>query len=181
MLELERVRMSWDEFLAVPDDRRAEWVDGEVLLMAPATPGHGWTIAQVILTVGPLFPDLMITTDAALRLPRDRVRAPDVMLVTPQQHATAIVESTPVLCVEVLSPSTRSEDTIRKSMEYAEGGVGQYWVVDPALRTVDVLANADGAWDVLARLDDDHPRAEVELAGVTVPLDLVTLLGPARD
>ncbi len=31
--------------------------------------------------------------------------------------------------------------------------------------------------ELLARVDDDHPTAEVELAGVTVPIDLRRLLG----
>lgn len=78
--------------------------------------------------------------------------------------------------VEVLSPSTRSEDTIRKSMEYAEGGVGQYWVVDPDLRAMDVWRNVEGEWELLARLDEEHRTAEVELAGVSVPLDLRSIL-----
>lgn len=82
------------------------------------------------------------------------------------------VRTAPLLVVEVLSPSTRSEDTIRKSMEYAAGGAGQYCVVDPDLRAIDLWRNADGEWALLARVDDDHPVAEVELAGVAVPIDL---------
>jgi Uma2 family endonuclease len=78
--------------------------------------------------------------------------------------------------MEVLSPSTRPADTIRKSMEYAEGGVGQYWVVDPDLRAIDMWRNVEGEWELLARLDEEHPTAEVELAGVSVPLDLRSIL-----
>ena len=89
------------------------------------------------------------------------------------------VTEPPVLVIEVLSPSTRAEDTIRKSMEYAEGGIGQYWIVDPDLRAIDVLINADGSWDVLAHLDDTHPTAEIGVPGQgTVPLDLAGILGP---
>ncbi|MEI5672715.1 MULTISPECIES: hypothetical protein [unclassified Nocardioides] len=30
---------------------------------------------------------------------------------------------------------------------------------------------ADGGWSLLARVDDDHPTAEVEPAGVSAPID----------
>lgn len=39
-----------------------------------------------------------------------------------------------------------------------------------------VWRNVDGEWALLARVDDDHPAAEVELAGVTVPIDLRQIL-----
>lgn len=173
---LRRVRMSWEEFLALPERPRAEWVDGEVvLLMAPPVFDHGVVPIQLGVLLTPLFPDCYLSTEAYLVLPRNRVRLPDLMLVS-ERPADGWVRTSPMLVVEVLSSSTRSEDTIRKSMEYAEGGVGQYWVVDPELRTVDAWRNADGEWELLAKLDDDHPTTEVELAGVTVPLDLRQIL-----
>ena len=39
-----------------------------------------------------------------------------------------------------------------------------------------VSVPADGEWSLLARVDDDHPTAEVELAGVSVPIDLHQIL-----
>jgi Uma2 family endonuclease len=173
---LRRVRMSWEEYLALPEWPRAEWVDGEVvLLMAPPVFDHGIVQTQLGVLLTPLFPDCYVVPEVYLVLPRNRVRLPDLMLVA-ERPPDGWVRSAPMLVVEVLSPSTRSEDTIRKSMEYAEGGAGQYWVVDPELRAIDLWRNAEGEWDLLARVDDDHPTAEVELAGVTVPLDLREVL-----
>ena len=94
--------------------------------------------ARVLLT--PLFPDCYVVPEVHLVLPGNRVRLPDLMLVA-DRPADGWVRSAPLLVVEVLSPSTRSEDTIRKSVEYAEGGIGQYWVVDPDLRTADLWRN----------------------------------------
>lgn len=54
--------------------------------------------------------------------------------------------------------------------------LGLPWLVDPELRTIEAMRNVEGAWEVLARLDDDHPTAEIELAGVAVPLDLRQIL-----
>jgi Uma2 family endonuclease len=173
---LRRVRMSWEEFLELPEWPRAEWVDGEVvLLMAPPVFDHGMAQAQLAALLVPRLPDCYLATEGYLVLPRDRVRLPDLMVVA-ERPADGWVRTAPMLVVEILSWSTRPEDTIRKSMEYAEGGVGQYWVVDPELRAIDAWRNVDGEWDLLARVDDDHPTAEVELAGVAVPIELRQIL-----
>ncbi|WP_244931921.1 Uma2 family endonuclease [Nocardioides sp. W7] len=173
---LRRVRMSWEEFLELPEWPRAEWVDGEVvMLVAPPVFDHGTAQTQLTLLLAPLFPDCWVVPGVFLALPCNRVRLPDLMLVA-ERPADGWVRAAPILVVEVLSPSTRSEDTIRKSMEYAEGGAQQHWVVDPDLRAIDLWRNVDGEWTLLARVDDDRPTAEVELAGVTVPIDLRQIL-----
>jgi len=173
---LRRVRMSWEEFLDLPEWPRAEWVDGEVvLLVAPPVFDHGIVQTQLSVLLTTLFPEKYVVPEVFLVLPRNRVRLPDLMLVD-ERPPDGWVRTAPLLVVEVLSPSTRSEDTVRKSMEYAAGGAGQYWVVDPELRAMDLWLNVDGEWDLLARLDDRQPTATVQLAGVDVPLDLRTVL-----
>jgi Uma2 family endonuclease len=173
---LRRVRMSWEEFLRLPEWPRAEWVDGEVVMLtAPPVFDHGTAQTELIRLLGPLFPGDYLVPEVFLVLPRNRVRLPDLMLVA-ERPADGWVRTAPKLVVEVLSPSTRSEDTIRKSMDYAAGGAGQYWVVDPDLRAMDMWRNVEGEWELLARLDEEHPTAEVELAGVSVPLDLRSIL-----
>ena len=175
--EITRLRMSWEDFLALPDHPRNEWVDGEVLVMSPASAGHGAISARLAGLLATTLPDLTILVEAGVSLPRNRLRAPDVTAVAHLPDGKWVSEP-PVLVIEVLSPSTRAEDTIRKSMEYAEGGIGQYWIVDPDLRAIDVLVNHDGAWEVFAHLDDAHPSAEIGVPDHgTVRLDLAEILG----
>jgi len=49
-------------------------------------------------------------------------------------------------------------------------------VVDPDLRAIDVWRTVDGEWEPVVRLDEADPTAEVELADVTVPIDLRQVL-----
>ncbi|MDP4244194.1 MAG: Uma2 family endonuclease [Bacteroidota bacterium] len=53
----------------------------------------------------------------------------------------------PDLVVEVLSPSTEEQDYVRKRMIYGECGVAEYWIVDPAEHTVEVLLNDQGRFE----------------------------------
>jgi hypothetical protein len=100
-------------------------------------------------------------------------------MVMEHRPAGPWVTTPPVLVAEVLSPSTRTEDTVRKAAEYAEGGAGQLWLLDPDARALDVFANAAGSWERLLRLDDAATIGEVVVGehGV-VRLDLVDLLPP---
>jgi Uma2 family endonuclease len=173
---VQRLRMSWEEYERLPEWPRTEWVDGEVLVMSPPAQPHASAVARLIMALGRAFPDLEIGTEAGLWLPRNRLRGPDVMMAesrTDETHRTTM----PLLVAEVLSRSTRGEDTIRKPMEYAEGGVPRYWIVDPELRTIEALLNVDGAWETEAHLDDSEPVAEIAIGDHgSVVLDLREIL-----
>jgi Uma2 family endonuclease len=94
----------------------------------------------------------------------------------PQDDWAVSASEPPLMVAEVLSPSTRSEDVIVKAVEYAEAGIGQYWLVDPEQRTIEVMRNVEGAWHRLVLLDDDSPEATVVLAGRPVSVDLRSIL-----
>ncbi len=175
---LQRMRMSWEEYLELPEKPKAEWVDGEVVVSPRANVEHAFAAAGLGSLLRMALPGLVVLGETGVWLPRNRLRGPDVMVVENWTDETWVRE-TPVLVVEVLSPSTRSEDTVRKSAEYAEGGIGQYWLLDPDLRCLDVYANVDGGWQTLVHLDDDHPTGEIAVGEHgTVAVDVRTLLRP---
>ena len=71
------------------------------------------------------------------------VAQPDVLYVSPerQEILQTWIEGAPDLVVEVLSPSTARMDRLLKLNRYAEGGVREYWLVDPAARTIEFYVN----------------------------------------
>lgn len=170
-----RLRMSWEEFLAYPSER-AEWVDGEVVVSPPVGPGHALAATGLIVALKSALPDLFVMSEVGVRLPHNRLRGPDITVTDTRPEATW-VETAPVLVVEILSPSTRTEDTVRKGPEYAEAGVGQFWVVDPDHRSIDVFTNAEGRWEPLLHLDQQHPTGSVQVGehGV-VSIDLAAVV-----
>lgn len=170
----QRLRMSWEEYLALPDTPKAEYADGEVIVSPPGVFRHGQA-ASALASVFRALPGVVVAAEAGLRLSPTRMRVPDVMVVDRAPDGPWVTEP-PLLAAEVLSPSTRSEDTVRKSAEYADAGVGQFWVVDPDHRTIDVYRNVDGGWEPVAHLDAATPTAEVAVADrgvVRVDLDEV--------
>ncbi|MDT0203078.1 Uma2 family endonuclease [Nocardioides sp. AE5] len=175
---LQRLRMSWEEYLALPERPRAEWVDGEVVVTPQVGFAHGHASARLMQVLMTHLPGLYVVTEVGLWLPGNRLRGPDVMVVAEPPTETWVRDA-PVLVAEVLSPSTRVEDTVRKSVDYLAGGAGQYWIVDPDHREMLVHAAVDGSWELLLALDDDRPSGEIPVAGHgVVELDLADLFLP---
>lgn len=66
---------------------------------------------------------------------------------------------------EVLSPSTAAFDRVEKLPVYAAAGVSWIWLVDPALRTLEVLKlhveSGSSHWRIVQTFEGDKPvRAE---------------------
>lgn len=178
---LQYIPMSYEEYLALPEQPRTEWVDGVVVMMAATpVPPHQRAARRLANRLELDLPQLWVECGLTVVLPRNRERVPDIVALAhrPGPDPSELtrgwqIQLCPVLVAEVLSPSTRREDLIRKSVEYAERGISQYWVVDPEARTIEVLANGEGIWDVLAVIDNERPSAEVgvgEWGTVTVEL-----------
>ncbi|WAL62461.1 Uma2 family endonuclease [Thermocoleostomius sinensis] len=143
-------KLTFEEYLAYDDgtDTRYELVDGELVPMSLGTGKHGgiaeflndqfreqikrrelpWTSKQ--MTVG-------------VRSPRgrnwDTSRIPDVTVLAAAQWEAmsdreAVInlnEPPPILVVEVVSPSTKTDDYRSKRSEYGLLEISEYWIVDP--------------------------------------------------
>lgn len=165
--------MSLDDYLALPERPKAEYVDGEAVVTPPATNGHNKTQRRLANLIEAALPeDLDVRTDSGW-VHEGRYRVPDVS-VFDRMADVVYDERTPILVAEVLSPSTASEDTVRKSGEYQIAGVEQYWIVDRANYTLAVFGNNGHGWDRLLDLDPEHPSGTVrvgERGDVTIDLD----------
>ena len=176
----QRIPMSFDDYMAYDpgEGYRAEWADGVAIVTPPARIMHQYAGTALVVLFRQHLPGLMPLMDIGVRTAGSKYRIPDVTVIERLEDAV-FTEQVPLIVVEVLSRSTRAEDTLRKSVEYLRAGVGQYWIVDRDSRTLTVLANAEHEWTPLLELSDANPTGEVAVGDHgTVPLDLPTILGP---
>ena len=138
---------------------------------------HQQAARRVANLIEQALPDLLVVEAVAVRLAPDVEVIPDVA-VTDERPVGSHLAETPILVVEVLSPGREIEETVLLSAEYLRYGVGQYWILDPVRRTLDVFENDGGSWRHLVKLDDDQPEVAVNV-GVfgTVKLGTAGLLG----
>ena len=69
--------------------------------------------------------------------------------------------------VEILSPSSRGIDLVRKMALYARSGVSEYWIADPERRVL-VLDKLQGEEYVAVEPDSDGRTASPTLPGLRV-------------
>jgi len=175
---IERRPMSFEDYVALPEGVRAEYVNGQVLTMSASPRSSHQRIAHRLARIFDDHLDLYVVEAVGVWTGEQRSRIPDV-LATVHPFDDSWSPETPVLVVEVLSRGTRAEDMLRKSREYGDAGISQYWLVDPDNRTLTVLRNADAEWEIALELDDGHPQGRVEVGPHgSVELELEALLAP---
>jgi Uma2 family endonuclease len=107
--------------------------------------------------------------------PHDVVE-PDLLYVGAERHAVvgeANVQAAPDLAIEILSPSSRKVDELRKRDLYERQGVREYWIVDPVAETLKVFRRgADEAYGrpQLLTLHDQDVLATPLLPGLGLAL-----------
>ncbi len=133
-----------EDYLAIPDERRVELIDGVIYDMS-TPPGHHQIIAgQIHFHLvsyiagkgGPCIP-LMAPFDVQLDCDDKTIVQPDITILCDRSKYTPQrIVGAPDFVVEVLSKSTRKKDIFIKLNKYRSAGVREYWMVDPDKKNV---------------------------------------------
>jgi Uma2 family endonuclease len=161
-------KITFAEYLTYDDgtDNRYEFVDGELVLMPPPSPLHE-NIAHFLLIVFHQeiqrlgFDWIARIANTGVRTTSSRLRLPDVVVMTKEQHqsmpsSTSVLESAPLLIVEVISEGNSTIDYRFKRSEYAASGILEYWIVDRFEAKVSVLQLVEGFYDVAEFFGSDR-------------------------
>jgi Uma2 family endonuclease len=92
----------------------------------------------------------VLEAPVGVRLPNQPVPLqPDILFIRKERLniiGEDYVEGAPDLIVEVLSPSNWLYDRREKKQVYQEGGVSEYWIVDPRTKSIEVYRLERGAY-----------------------------------
>jgi Uma2 family endonuclease len=131
----------------------AEWVEGEIIMMAPSGPEQqdlNWWLCTLVRHYVD-YKDLgivLMDTFTRLTVPRQQVRAPDVLFVQKSRANIVVgnkaIGGAPDLIMEV----------VEKYHDYEAAGVREYWIIDPATQARETYAlSAQGRYQRLAEQD----------------------------
>lgn len=161
----------------LPDDGlRYELFDGELQVSAaPSIPHQRATGACYRLLHAHCPGDLEAFVAPLDFQPNERNSfEPDVLVAWRDSLGVKNLTVAPVLAVEVLSPSTRSKDLIRKRELYQRFAVASYWVVDPDAVSLVAYDLLDGVYRRVAAAKGDEAVTLARPFPIRVcPADLV--------
>ncbi len=179
-----RRHATYEDLLAVPEHLVAEIVDGELVTSPRPAPRHANAASVLTIGIGGPFHlgsgggpgGWWIIVEPELHMGPD-VLVPDLagwrrerMPVFPD---AAFFDLAPDWVCEVLSPVTGRLDRVRKLPIYAREQVRHAWLVDPILRTLEVLRREGAQWVLVATHGgDDKVRAE-PFEAVELPLSVL--------
>lgn len=156
-------RLSVDDYLAWADSHpgRYELHDGRVIKMSPENAGHAEVkfAVQSALAAGlrtQRLPCRMLPDGMTVRIDDHTAFEPDALVYCGDKAAPRAVEiPAPVIVVEVLSPSTRQTDEVKKLAGYFRvASIAHYLIVDPGEPLV--VHHARGAsGDIVTRIVRD--------------------------
>jgi len=154
-------KMTYEDLQALPEDRlRHELIDGEHIVSPAPSMKHqrvALNIAFAIMAfIRPRRLGEVFMAPLDVLFSRFDVVEPDVLYVAAENAERLLeryVDGAPDLVVEVLSPSSRSIDNVRKPRLYDAYGVREYWLADPKTDTLSVYRrNTAGRLAVLESL-----------------------------
>jgi Uma2 family endonuclease len=157
-------RMTEEEFEAwafAQEGVRAEWVDGEVIIMSPVTREDDTLRNWLARLVGDFVEERKLGEvrgpEFMVRFGKQRRRRiPDILFIsTARKHLVhrTYLEGAPDLSIEIVSHDSRVRDWQDKFAEYEKAGVREYWIVDPLSERAEVYRLVTGKFQQVSETD----------------------------
>ena len=146
-------RLTYQEYAQFPDDgKRHEIIDGAHYVSPAPSVNHqrcAWRLVDVLAAVfeRPGKGEVLFAP-VDVELTENDIVQPDFVVVLSER--ASIIEPSrivgaPDLVVEIVSPSSRDHDTVRKLALYERTGVGEYWIVDRDAERLTVYSRSGAA------------------------------------
>jgi len=152
---------TWREFIELGEDDPRELLDGHLVEIEVPTRTHERIVALLIALLShwgwSRNAGEVLASGYKIRIDERRGTMPDVQFYRrgnlPRGQEKGLEQGRPDLVVEVISPSSRSKDSVQKLYDYAAIGVPEFWLVDPEAKTLERLILRDGVYSIVEALE----------------------------
>lgn len=148
-------KATYEEFRELTKDGegRYEYIDGEIFLQASPKTDHQMALSELYVAFHAFFSGaacrpMLAPYDIMIRRSESDINVvqPDMMVICDLKEKLGkdgYYYGVPTLLVEIVSASTRRNDLLKKLNLYMEGGVKEYWIVDPKSKQITIYVFAD--------------------------------------
>jgi Uma2 family endonuclease len=128
-----------DDYYNLPEDVRAELIDGEIIIMDAPNTFHQEIVLEISFQIKKYIKDNKGTCrvyvspiDVQLDCDNRTMVEPDVIIVCDDnKRYKRNIYGAPDFVLEVVSHSTMRRDYCKKLSKYDNAGVREYWIMDP--------------------------------------------------
>ncbi len=128
-----------EDIKKLPEDVRAELIDGVLYFMASPNMAHQMILTDIWMELNAHIRKnkgqcitVAAPSDVILHEDSQNLFQPDIYVVCDRSKIRrGGIIGAPDLIVEILSQGTRRKDMVLKLNKYLEGGVREFWMVDP--------------------------------------------------
>jgi Uma2 family endonuclease len=161
MVQLLTKTYSFEEYLAYDDgtDNKYELVNGELQLMPTASGFHAFILVLLYDILKAEIERIkkqwkVMPGNVGVRTAKKKSRIPDLVVLSESQcqeirkMSTAVLETPPLLAIEIVSAGNSDDDYRYKRSEYAVREIPEYWIIDPEIEKISVLLLVSGFYEV---------------------------------
>ncbi|WP_394850617.1 Uma2 family endonuclease [Pendulispora brunnea] len=139
--------LTLEEWANLDEDEQGELVDGYLVEEEMPDPVHELAVAWLIMLFGVWLRGrggFVMASEVKLRVGPKRGRKADVVVYLPGSPAPprhGVLTKAPDILVEIVTPTPRDvrRDRVDKMREYESIGVRYYWLLDPAIGTLEIF------------------------------------------
>ncbi|MGO8999945.1 MAG: Uma2 family endonuclease [Polyangiaceae bacterium] len=169
---------TWDDFIALEEDDLRELIDGELVEVEVPTFSHESVVGRIVQALAnwsDAHGGRAIPSGYKVRVSDRSGVMPDVQFYRRGNEPAVdqnqgLVRGHADLVVEVVSPSSRRYDRVKKLNGYAQLGVPEYWIVDPEARTLERLVLHDTTYAIATSLEGEDTFRPDSFEGLELPL-----------
>jgi len=170
------------DFERLPDEGRWEVVEGRAVLVPPPEIPHqivSYNLQELLTTKLRALRGGFVVAAVSVFIPREpsplgeiQSRTPDLIVSRHRPRRYFEVGEPPDLVIEILSSPRGNVERTEKLDDYALAGIGEYWIVSPFQRAVEIYRLTDGVYgdpEIVSRgvlLPRAFPGLEIEIAQI---------------
>ncbi|MCG6551253.1 MAG: Uma2 family endonuclease [Candidatus Magnetominusculus sp. LBB02] len=149
---------TYEKYLTLGDETRSEIIEGD-LTMTPA-PGfsHQYVVTNLFFIFNKHIKEriggYIVTAPTDVILSDVNIVQPDILYISKARRGIIRergVFGPPDLVVEIISPSSHYRDVHVKKALYERFGIAEFWIVNPYMKAIEVLAlNKEGRYELIS-------------------------------
>jgi len=162
------------EYLDTAYEPDCDYIDGELQKRNVGESSHGLLqgILITLFNINRRVWNITAGTEIRVQVSARNYRVPDVTVLRRSDPVTPIIQTAPLICIEVLSPEDRISRMAERIADYAHMGVEHIWLIDPISRNAWV-ATADGS--------QTHVETEFTVPGTPIRITLADVFAELDD